>query len=126
MHSPMVNGGCRLLCPVFMGPTGVKVWQGRNRSCSCCLPVLLLLLLALALGRNLSYNITKMPNFVGQELQLDTKQQLTTFTLLVQYGYSSQLRVTHQGGTPPQNCAPTAGMGLHPWWTSMGRSHSCG
>lgn len=59
--------------------------------------------------QNLGYNVTKMPNLVGHELQTDAELQLTTFTPLIQYGCSSQLQVgaptptpggTRQTGTP--------------------------
>lgn len=43
--------------------------------------------------QNLGYNVTKMPNLVGHELQTDAELQLTTFTPLIQYGCSSQLQV---------------------------------
>ncbi|OCT55418.1 hypothetical protein XELAEV_18004205mg [Xenopus laevis] len=43
--------------------------------------------------QNLGYNVTKMPNLVGHELQADAELQLTTFTPLIQYGCSSQLQV---------------------------------
>ncbi|KAI1242071.1 hypothetical protein IHE44_0005588, partial [Lamprotornis superbus] len=42
--------------------------------------------------QNLGYNVTKMPNLVGHELQADAELQLTTFTPLIQYGCSSQLQ----------------------------------
>jgi len=40
----------------------------------------------------LGYNETIMPNLVGHELQQDAEMQLVTFTPLIQYGCSSQLR----------------------------------
>lgn len=39
----------------------------------------------------LQYNVTGMPNFVGNELQQDAVYQLETFTPLIQYSCSSQL-----------------------------------
>jgi frizzled protein 4 len=42
--------------------------------------------------RGLGYNVTGMPNMVGHELQQDAELQLQTFTPLIQYGCSSQLR----------------------------------
>ncbi|XP_075598532.1 frizzled-4 [Balearica regulorum gibbericeps] len=46
----------------------------------------------IAMCQNLGYNVTKMPNLVGHELQADAELQLTTFTPLIQYGCSSQLQ----------------------------------
>lgn len=42
--------------------------------------------------RDLGYNITGMPNFVGHELQQDAQLQLQTFKPLIQYKCSSRLR----------------------------------
>ena len=42
--------------------------------------------------RGLGYNVTGMPNMVGHELQQDAELQLQTFTPLIQYGCSSQLK----------------------------------
>lgn len=42
--------------------------------------------------RGVGYNMTGMPNMAGHELQVDAKLQLETFTPLIQYGCSSQLR----------------------------------
>lgn len=50
----------------------------------------------IAMCQDLGYNVTKMPNLVGNVLQSDAELQLTTFTPLIQYGCSSQLKVgTH-------------------------------
>ncbi|XP_056297695.1 frizzled-4 [Pseudoliparis swirei] len=46
----------------------------------------------IALCRGLGYNVTRMPNLVGNVLQADAELQLTTFTPLIQYGCSSQLK----------------------------------
>lgn len=54
----------------------------------------------IAMCQNLGYNVTKMPNLVGHELQADAELQLTTFTPLIQYGCSSQLQV---GPNPSKN-----------------------
>lgn len=56
----------------------------------------------ISMCQNLGYNVTKMPNLVGHELQTDAELQLTTFTPLIQYGCSSQLQVgaLSPGGTP--------------------------
>ncbi len=42
--------------------------------------------------RNIGYNVTSMPNFVGHELQADGELQLNTFLPLINYGCSSQLK----------------------------------
>lgn len=50
----------------------------------------------ISMCQDLGYNVTKMPNLVGNVLQSDAELQLTTFTPLIQYGCSSQLKVhTH-------------------------------
>lgn len=61
----------------------------------------------ISMCQNLGYNVTKMPNLVGHELQTDAELQLTTFTPLIQYGCSSQLQV----GVPNP----------HPWRDPLGR-----
>lgn len=47
----------------------------------------------ISMCQDLGYNVTKMPNLVGHVLQADAELQLTTFSPLIQYGCSSQLRV---------------------------------
>lgn len=47
----------------------------------------------ISMCQGLGYNVTKMPNLVGNVLQSDAELQLTTFTPLIQYGCSSQLKV---------------------------------
>ncbi|XP_064629514.1 frizzled-4-like [Lineus longissimus] len=42
--------------------------------------------------KGLGYNVTGMPNLVGHELQQDAELQLQTFTPLIQYGCSGQLK----------------------------------
>lgn len=67
----------------------------------------------ISMCQNLGYNVTKMPNLVGHELQTDAELQLTTFTPLIQYGCSSQLQVG----------APTP----HPWrdlWAGTPQTNS--
>ncbi|KPP72255.1 frizzled-4-like [Scleropages formosus] len=46
----------------------------------------------ISMCQDLGYNETRMPNLVGNVLQADAELQLTTFTPLIQYGCSSQLR----------------------------------
>ncbi|XP_008308022.1 frizzled-4 [Cynoglossus semilaevis] len=46
----------------------------------------------ISMCQGLGYNVTKMPNLVGNVLQSDAELQLTTFTPLIQYGCSSQLK----------------------------------
>nr|XP_025871053.1 frizzled-4 [Vulpes vulpes] len=92
--------------PITGAPGGVDLSLRRLR---LLLLLLLLLLLEPARGfgdeeerrcdpirismcQNLGYNVTKMPNLVGHELQTDAELQLTTFTPLIQYGCSSQLQ----------------------------------
>lgn len=48
----------------------------------------------ISMCQGLGYNVTKMPNLVGNVLQSDAELQLTTFTPLIQYGCSSQLKVS--------------------------------
>lgn len=50
----------------------------------------------ISMCQGLGYNVTKMPNLVGNVLQSDAELQLTTFTPLIQYGCSSQLKVPRQ------------------------------
>lgn len=42
--------------------------------------------------KGLGYNVTGMPNLVGHDLQQDAELQLQTFTPLIQYGCSNQLK----------------------------------
>lgn len=42
--------------------------------------------------KGLGYNVTGMPNLVGHDLQQDAELQLQTFTPLIQYGCSKQLK----------------------------------
>lgn len=42
--------------------------------------------------KSLGYNVTGMPNLVGHTYQTDAELQLQTFTPLIQYGCSSQLK----------------------------------
>ncbi|UXI22374.1 hypothetical protein NH340_JMT08317 [Sarcoptes scabiei] len=44
------------------------------------------------LCRDVGYNVTSMPNFVGHELQSDAELQLQSFIPLISYGCSSQLK----------------------------------
>ncbi|XP_071801085.1 frizzled-4-like [Asterias amurensis] len=51
-----------------------------------CMPI------TIKLCHDLGYNVTRMPNLVGHEMQNDAELQLQTFTPLIQYGCSSNLR----------------------------------
>nr|XP_032832688.1 frizzled-4 [Petromyzon marinus] len=46
----------------------------------------------ISMCHHLGYNVTRMPNLLGNELQLDAELQLQTFTPLIQYGCSQQLQ----------------------------------
>lgn len=61
----------------------------------------------ISMCQNLGYNVTKMPNLVGHELQTDAELQLTTFTPLIQYGCSSQLQVGAPTPPPPSSPPPS-------------------
>ena len=63
--------------------SGVKLSTDSVRSCE---PI------RIDMCRGLGYNVTGMPNMVGHELQQDAELQLQTFTPLIQYGCSSQLK----------------------------------
>ena len=71
----------------FGGGGGVDVEAEEEMTCD---PI------RIAMCQGLGYNVTKMPNLVGNVLQSDAELQLTTFTPLIQYGCSSQLKVPLQ------------------------------
>lgn len=83
-----------LLLPLLLG----SAWGFGDEEERRCDPI------RISMCQNLGYNVTKMPNLVGHELQTDAELQLTTFTPLIQYGCSSQLQVgaptPTPGGTP--------------------------
>ncbi|MEJ1272794.1 frizzled class receptor 4 [Cricetulus griseus] len=114
---PCANWGCLLEQPPPLLPVALAMaWRGTEPSVpgapggvrlGLLLQLLLFLRPALGFGdeeerrcdpiriamcQNLGYNVTKMPNLVGHELQTDAELQLTTFTPLIQYGCSSQLQ----------------------------------
>ncbi|KAJ3590898.1 hypothetical protein NHX12_008846 [Muraenolepis orangiensis] len=68
------------------GPRGAAVAFGDEVEEMTCDPI------RIAMCQGLGYNVTKMPNLVGNVLQSDAELQLTTFTPLIQYGCSSQLK----------------------------------
>ncbi|KAK7883289.1 hypothetical protein WMY93_029463 [Mugilogobius chulae] len=70
-----------LLCPL-----GVVYGFGDEVEEMTCDPI------RISMCQGLGYNVTKMPNLVGNVLQSDAELQLTTFTPLIQYGCSSQLK----------------------------------
>lgn len=93
-----------LLLPLLLGPA----WGFGDEEERRCDPI------RISMCQNLGYNVTKMPNLVGHELQTDAELQLTTFTPLIQYGCSSQLQV----GAPTPTLAGPLGQGhpkLTPW-----------
>ena len=51
-----------------------------------CVPI------TIKMCKDVGYNLTRMPNLVGHELQKDAELQLQTFTPLIQFGCSSQLK----------------------------------
>ena len=57
----------------------------------------------ISMCQGLGYNVTKMPNLVGNVLQSDAELQLTTFTPLIQYGCSSQLKVKYRRDIKSRN-----------------------
>lgn len=80
------------LLPLLLGPgPGARGFGDEDeRRCDA---------IRIAMCQNLGYNVTKMPNLVGHELQADAELQLTTFTPLIQYGCSSQLQVGRAPGS---------------------------
>lgn len=87
MPGTMVSlGGAALL--VLLGPLCVVQAFGDEVEEMTCDPI------RISMCQGLGYNVTKMPNLVGNVLQSDAELQLTTFTPLIQYGCSSQLKVT--------------------------------
>lgn len=67
-----------LLCLLFS-----PVYSINDRTCE---PI------RIEMCKGLGYNMTGMPNLVGHELQQDAELQLQTFTPLIQYGCSTQLK----------------------------------
>lgn len=81
------GGGGRMLALLLAGLLGGARGFGDEEERRCDA-------IRIAMCQNLGYNVTKMPNLVGHELQADAELQLTTFTPLIQYGCSSQLQVS--------------------------------
>lgn len=75
-----------LLCGLVAPLGGVRAF-GDDVEEMTCDPI------RISMCQDLGYNVTKMPNLVGNVLQSDAELQLTTFTPLIQYGCSSQLKV---------------------------------
>ncbi|MEQ2162451.1 hypothetical protein GOODEAATRI_019915, partial [Goodea atripinnis] len=82
----MVSLSLLLVCPLFMAIDAF----GDDEEEMTCDPI------RISMCQGLGYNVTKMPNLVGNVLQSDAELQLTTFTPLIQYGCSSQLKVRDQ------------------------------
>lgn len=76
-----------LLSGLVVGPLSVVRAFGDEVEEMTCDPI------RISMCQGLGYNVTKMPNLVGNVLQSDAELQLTTFTPLIQYGCSSQLKV---------------------------------
>ena len=96
---PSVVLALALLCGA--GPTGLAHGFGEETEEMTCDPI------RIAMCQDLGYNVTKMPNLVGNALQSDAELQLTTFTPLIQYGCSSQLKVVHTQPRSPHTYAHT-------------------
>ncbi|KAK3531389.1 hypothetical protein QTP70_018189 [Hemibagrus guttatus] len=80
-----------LLLLLLSGGTGVARAFGtggaeEEESETACEPI------RMSMCRDLGYNVTRMPNLVGNVLQADAELQLSTFTPLIQYGCAKQLR----------------------------------
>ncbi|XP_038077572.1 frizzled-4-like [Patiria miniata] len=73
-----------LACPP--GARGQDHFDEFNPKPQQCMPI------TIKLCQDVGYNVTRMPNLVGHELQQDAELQLQTFTPLIQYGCSSNLR----------------------------------
>lgn len=86
MRVMMVSLALLLVCPLFLAIDAF----GDDEEEMTCDPI------RISMCQGLGYNVTKMPNLVGNVLQSDAELQLTTFTPLIQYGCSSQLKVRDQ------------------------------
>lgn len=82
--------GALLLLSGLMARLGVARAFGDEVEEMTCDPI------RISMCQGLGYNVTKMPNLVGNVLQSDAELQLTTFTPLIEYGCSSQLKVTER------------------------------
>lgn len=76
-----------LFCAIFASFQVTLCVQGHRIDYSrTCEPI------KIEMCRNNGYNVTAMPNFVGNELQSEAEIQLSSFLPLIQYGCSSQLK----------------------------------
>lgn len=82
-----LGGAALLVLTGLVGPLCVVRAFGDEVEEMTCDPI------RISMCQGLGYNVTKMPNLVGNVLQSDAELQLTTFTPLIQYGCSSQLKV---------------------------------
>lgn len=82
-----LTGATLLLLSGLLGSLCVVQGFGEEVEEMTCDPI------RISMCQGLGYNVTKMPNLVGNVLQSDAELQLTTFTPLIQYGCSSQLKV---------------------------------
>ncbi|KAI4815393.1 hypothetical protein KUCAC02_005539 [Chaenocephalus aceratus] len=80
------SGAALLLLSGLMAPLAMVLAFGDEVEEMTCDPI------RISMCQGLGYNVTKMPNLVGNVLQSDAELQLTTFTPLIQYGCSSQLK----------------------------------
>lgn len=87
-----LGGAALLLLSGLVGPLCVVRAFGDEVEEMTCDPI------RISMCQGLGYNVTKMPNLVGNVLQSDAELQLTTFTPLIQYGCSSQLKVNESVG----------------------------
>uniref|UniRef100_A0A3B4Y8S8 Frizzled-4 n=1 Tax=Seriola lalandi dorsalis TaxID=1841481 RepID=A0A3B4Y8S8_SERLL len=81
-----LTGAAFLLLSGLVGPLCLVRAFGDEAEEMTCDPI------RISMCQGLGYNVTKMPNLVGNVLQSDAELQLTTFTPLIQYGCSSQLK----------------------------------
>ncbi|XP_061924353.1 frizzled-4-like [Entelurus aequoreus] len=83
MRASMVSS--LLLLSGLLAPSAVRGFGDEAEEMTCD-PI------RIGMCQGLGYNVTKMPNLVGNVLQSDAELQLTTFTPLIQYGCSGQLK----------------------------------
>lgn len=80
---PLPQQGLGLSGPGILGQEEFDEFNPKPQK---CVPI------NIKLCQDVGYNLTRLPNLVGHELQQDAELQLQTFTPLIQFGCSSQLR----------------------------------